>query len=1055
MAESQEPYGELDDEALDRLIDGGFDAAGDAATVDDAVPSVLERIQELAGEAPRVSLRDARPAGHTPRSEQLSDAGKCRGKYRVLGLLGHGGVGVVHRGRDADLGRDVAMKFLRDGFRDRPEILRRFVEEAQIGGQLQHPGIVPVYDLGVAGDTPFFTMKLVDGRTLAQLLADRESPAQDRRHFLAIFEQVCQTMAYAHARGVVHRDLKPSNVMVGAFGEVQVVDWGMGRVLVPSGAGDNAATGVQPGPVETVRSTDPGTRSVMGQVMGTPAYMPPEQARGLVDQMDERSDVFALGAILCEILTGAPPYVGDANALISMAARPELDSALARLARCEADAELVDLATRCLAPSLDRRPRSAEIVAREVHDHLAAVEARAHDARVEAAKANVRASALKRMQKLGTALIVVIALGLAASLWFWRDAEAQRGRAQTNLDNFDRLSYVVRLEIARAKEKSLYPAWPDQAVAMRAWLDNDAQPLLDALPELRRTLTLLEAEAGPTTDVSDARHGHPRSAELEARKRELAALQRARAVRFAGAEPESFVLDETSLPESAEQLNALAWNLVAPGRNVFGREAEGLAIARLARSKVKRGKGLRLVAHTLAWALFDNGLDDAALREARATLSPKSAERVGLEKAVREAKGKPGLDRLARVTHEVADLEATIDTRTLGFDAADAFLHATLRRLIADITVFELTDVASVERRLRWAERVEELTVTRYHDRWNEARTAIANADGKTASRRYAESPIELSPQVGLVPIGMNPKTGLWEFYHPRSAWDTNTTTDPAALTIPSHDPDGKLDMNGRGMVFVLIPGGKFYMGAQSQSENLPNYDRLAAKDESPVKEVELAPYFLSKYELTQGQWARLSGGEYPSFYRLGGDYVGIGLVGDTHPVEQVNWEGCNALLARHGLILPTEAQWERACRAGTPTPWSSGKTVKELEGFANVFDRRADLIRPKWLGTGEAFDDGFKGPSPVGTYLPNAFGLYDMHGNVCEWCRDMFGTYGVPRRPGDGLPQRGPASGKRVLRGGCNMYNARFARSSYRIPNGPTFADAILGVRPARAIEE
>src|SRR5262249_25542552 len=130
--------------------------------------------------------------------------------------------------------------------RERPELLQRFVEEAQIAGQLQHPGIVPVYELGQFPDRrPYFTMKLVKGRTLATLLAERGSPGADipgspseGMRFLKVFEQVCQTVAYAHARGVIHRDLKPSNVMVGNFGEVQVMDWGLAKVLPPAGVAD-------------------------------------------------------------------------------------------------------------------------------------------------------------------------------------------------------------------------------------------------------------------------------------------------------------------------------------------------------------------------------------------------------------------------------------------------------------------------------------------------------------------------------------------------------------------------------------------------------------------------------------------------------------------------------------------------------------------------------------------------------------------------------------------------------------------------------------------------
>jgi serine/threonine protein kinase len=134
-------------------------------------------------------------------------------------------MGVVLKGRDTDLGRDLAVKVLLDRHSDDPAMVCRFIEEAQIAGQLQHPGVVPVYELGCfGGRRPYFAMKLVKGCTLAEVLAGRPDPTADRPRLLAVFLQVAQTVAYAHARGVIHRDLKPSNIMVGAFGEVQVMD---------------------------------------------------------------------------------------------------------------------------------------------------------------------------------------------------------------------------------------------------------------------------------------------------------------------------------------------------------------------------------------------------------------------------------------------------------------------------------------------------------------------------------------------------------------------------------------------------------------------------------------------------------------------------------------------------------------------------------------------------------------------------------------------------------------------------------------------------------------
>ena len=449
-----DPADSIDDDSLDRVLDRGFQAAGDEARRDDPspAPSVIQRIARITGQKPKVSLRDAEQQGQTPMLKPLGpDDAHDAGKYVIQGELGSGGVGAVHKGHDQDLGRDVAMKFLHDRYKDEPTILQRFVEEAQIGGQLQHPGIVPVYDLGMVGDQPFFAMKLVKGQTLAKKLADRESATDDRRTFLAIFEDVCQTLAYAHVRGVVHRDLKPANIMIGSFGEVQVVDWGMGKVMQSGGVHDEkraAERQPQLSVIETVRSAGHGTQSIMGSVMGTPAYMPPEQARGDVEAMDERSDVFALGAILCEILTGQPPYVGESDLLIGMAAMAELEDAHARLAACAGEPEMVELTTRCLMPAPAARPKSAEVVAKAVHDHLAAVESRVHEARVEAAEAKVRATALKRTQTLGIGLTAVIAAGLLVSLWFWRAADT----AATN-EGIARDQAVASAKAARANER--------------------------------------------------------------------------------------------------------------------------------------------------------------------------------------------------------------------------------------------------------------------------------------------------------------------------------------------------------------------------------------------------------------------------------------------------------------------------------------------------------------------------------------------------------------------------------------------------------------------------
>src|SRR5262245_11562751 len=201
-------------------LDAGL-AAGFGQPPTEGPSSVLARMRDSLGDLRPVLLKEAEgESAHIikPSSDAMPPAEVTGDRYQLQGEIARGGMGAVLRGRDIDLGRDLAVKVLLEKHVHRPEVARRFIEEAQIGGQLQHPGVVPVYDIGRFGDRPFFTMKLVKGHTLAALLGERPSPSEDRPRFLAITLQVAQAMAYAHAKGVIHRDLKPSNVMVGGFG---------------------------------------------------------------------------------------------------------------------------------------------------------------------------------------------------------------------------------------------------------------------------------------------------------------------------------------------------------------------------------------------------------------------------------------------------------------------------------------------------------------------------------------------------------------------------------------------------------------------------------------------------------------------------------------------------------------------------------------------------------------------------------------------------------------------------------------------------------------------
>jgi serine/threonine-protein kinase len=370
-------------------------------TLDLIAPGALAELADSLGGLPRVLLRDTDSETDPgpviqPASAEMPAVGDRAARLQLFGEIARGGMGAVLKGRDPDLGRDVAVKVLLEAHRDNPDLVRRFVEEAQIGGQLQHPGIVPIYELGAFPDRrPYFAMKLVKGRTLSSLLAERPDPADHLPRLLSIFEDVCQTMAYAHARGVIHRDLKPSNVMVGSFGEVQVMDWGLAKVLARGGAADDASAGRKREPgtiIATSRDDSAPALSRAGSVLGTPSYMAPEQARGEVDQLDERCDVFALGSILCEILTGAPAFTGRSPGDIQrQSARGDLSVALDHLHGCGADPALIALAVACLSPERDDRPRNASDIAERIGAYRTGVQERLRRAEIAGAEEKARA----------------------------------------------------------------------------------------------------------------------------------------------------------------------------------------------------------------------------------------------------------------------------------------------------------------------------------------------------------------------------------------------------------------------------------------------------------------------------------------------------------------------------------------------------------------------------------------------------------------------------------------------------------------------------------------
>lgn len=402
--------------------------------------------------------------------------------YRILEEIAKGGMGQVYAAYDLNLDREVAIKTLLPGAN-----AERFVVEAKITAKLPHPNIPPVHALGTLADgIPWLAMKRIRGRTLADLLKERSSPQEDLSRFLQIFEQIAQAVGFAHTHHIIHRDLKPLNVMVGEFGEVQVMDWGLAKVresyqeAKPEASSQREISQVKDSSDLGVSTHDRDTTSfknesdssghidqtAAGTILGTPGYMAPEQARGEV--VDTRADVFALGSILAVILTGKPAFVGTGKMdTIQQTAHANLVDVFARLEASGVDAELRTLAKRCLAAQARERPSDAREVAAEVAAYRAGVEAKLKQAETERAEAAVRIQETRKRQQvlLGAAALigVVLLTGLSASLWQMlrantaeKQALANAAEAKSNAIEAEREANAARkAETEATKQKQL------------------------------------------------------------------------------------------------------------------------------------------------------------------------------------------------------------------------------------------------------------------------------------------------------------------------------------------------------------------------------------------------------------------------------------------------------------------------------------------------------------------------------------------------------------------------------------------------------------------------
>jgi serine/threonine protein kinase/formylglycine-generating enzyme required for sulfatase activity len=1016
----------------------------------------FERLRDALGPDPGHQLhehraRADRPAPVAPGSIQIS-AGMRVANFTLQQCIGRGGMGEVWEARDETLQRRVALKFIQPG-RISARAVDLFEREARAGARLSHPNLVSTLAFGRDQNLHWLAQELVEGsRSVKDLIEESRGGTQvPKQHYRAVAHLIAALadgLFAAHAAGVIHRDIKPQNILIAPDGTPKIVDFGLARVKE-----DQAL-------------------SVTGEFAGSHAYMSPEQVTAKRIGLDHRTDIFSLGAVFYELLSLRRPFEGDTLQQISQRVL-FFDPVDPSKIRSQCPRDLAVICGKALAKDPNRRYQTMGELAQDIRRHLADQPILAkppsvlHKLNLWARRHPTRSVAAGLVGLAVTALSITKAqLGVQTQI-----AKAGQKLALQMTDAAWAAFVADAVEELSAEAQLLWPAHPRMLPRFEDWLKRADDvvhgrpaeaalgvPRRPGLNQYRERLSELLLEDKQTTDPLTQQwlEENQQARLLKEKQAELLWMSR-----MLGEAPWPQPTDDAPEQESVDmstnprELGALAWELVDPRLPAYGQEQRALLLASRALQLTQDGARSEIL-DTLAWAQYRCGQLEAAEETARLALSEAEGEGLrpsldALKKAIdswNPSERNRRLSDLKELEHEIAQLREETERfkRFAEHDSAQVEWWGDLfSGLVIDLEAFAdpqtglMGDLVAepfgwgVAKRHAFASTIGERSITAPQPArlWKEAIAAIRTAP--------AYRGLVIQPQMGLLPLGPDPSSGFWEFAHLQ-------TGDPA-----ERDAQGKLVIGeATGLVFVLLPGGSFWMGAQAKSKDGRNFDPRANKDEGPVHLVELSPFFLSKYEMTQAQWRRIAAVN-PSLYKPPAKFV----LSELHPVEFVSWKTCHEMMGMLGLCLPSEAQWEYGARGGTDTPWWTGPDLESLQGYVNVADGTAVAAGQSWNGIEhwQQYSDGSVLHSAVGSYGPNPFGLHDMAGNLAEWCLDGYlpEAYATKARKD---PISSWSSGSRkVHRGGTYGGSVYHTRSAFRA-GVPDYKAPNVGVRPARVLE-
>ncbi len=1071
-------------------------------------------------------------------------------RYEVDQVVAQGGMGVVLAAQDVNCRRTVAVKVLLDPDQVSSDDMLRFIEEAQITAQLEHPGIIPVYELGVdAAGHVFYSMKYVKGVTLYDILSGihKRQPAMLAKYplnrLLNIFLRASEAVAFAHSKGVVHRDLKPENIMVGEFGEVLVLDWGIAKVLgrdegrgtrgEETGPGKTSTTsrlrrrdlqGQAPPPdsqphsltnprahtlahqssttIESVRSGGAMDLRVTldGEVKGTPLFMAPEQAEGNVDKIDRRTDVYALGGILYNILTLRPPIEGyssdeaitnvlqgnivppatlnqpSATVRMPPSTRPTVRSTrdLARHAsdayrKAAVDEPETETETLPHCPG-GRIPEALSAVAMKAlahapKDRYQTVQALQHD--IEAYQAGFATSAedagamrqlwllVRRRRVEFTSLAAALAVILALSALFVsrlarEKGEAVRARRQAEArakETEEARAAVLRLSaqaapefVTKTRKLMDLKAW-DEALAtvtMAVGLD----PTLWEAWFLKGILELGNqdfSQAGEsfTSACRIAPTGSPehrKSAMYSELARKCANIaetsggRKSNDITYALAraleQAEEYLVSARLYRESGkERPGAFSIEMVAAVKGLQAAN-RGLQAEHL---RVREIDGVSLACHR------DTLVDIAPLTGTPLTHLDLRGTRV---RNLKPLHGLPLTElRLGRTL--VSDLRPLAELHLTLLD-----LHKTKVTDISPLAELPIEELDLAGTGVKNLRPLAKLPLRRL---------VLAGTPVADISALHDLHQLEFLDLHQTLVTDLRPLIGL-PLKELRLTETPVTDLTPLAdlplesLTITPADIKKGLDLVRHlpcAKPIVGMPWAVWDVGI----EFVPIAAGVFLRDSLEIH-LEHA-FWMGRCEVTQAQYQALMNAN-PSANR-----------NDSFPVETVTWfqadEFCRKLTQHEedagrlpdGYVyrLPTEAEWEYSCRAGTTIPQFFGTDPGAVSIFANFRDKSFEQPDgdKDWSVKDKDYDDGFPNLAPIGSFEPNPWGLYDMYGNVREWCLDW---YADSPKEGQSDP-RGPDTGDaRVERGSHWACPSRWCRSDWRSNDPPDKTSSCIGFR-------